>query len=71
MFAELNNDKLSYSWPILTSSKLYIYIIYIYILVMQYDMIYDWTRFINYYEIIIYIYIYIYLFTVWHKKDNH
>ena len=36
---------------------------------MQYDMIYDWTRLINHYEIIIYIYIY--LFTVWHKKDNH
>ena len=60
MFAELNNDKLSYSWPILTSSKLYIYI---YILVMQYDMIYDWTRFINHYEIIIYIYLFIYRMT--------
>ena len=34
---------------------------------MQYDMIYDWTRLMNHYEIIIYIY----LFTVWHKKDNH
>jgi hypothetical protein len=25
---------------------------------MQYDMIYDWTRLMNHYEIIIYIFIY-------------
>ena len=30
---------------------------------MQYDMIYDWTRLINHYEIIIYIYLFIYRMT--------